>query len=184
MPKTRIQKEETVKELAASLTKANAVIFADYQQAGTSGSQGMTMDQFNELRKSLREVSSEFMVTKNTLLKKALEATNYPLPTTNLFEGPTATLFAFGDEITPIKALIKALKDTGVGKVKAGFLGQEALTEAKVKQLASLPSKEELRGQVVGVLAAPLSGTVTVLMANIKNLVYGLDQIRIQKGGE
>lgn len=175
MPKTRIQKEESVKELAEKFSKANAVVFADFK--------GMTMGQFDTLRKSLREVSSEFSVAKNTLLKRALKIAGYP-ESDNALEGPTATLLAFGDEITPIKALVKALKDSGIGKVKSGYLGQETLTNTKVNQLATLPSKDELRGQVVGVLAAPLQGTVTVLMANIRNLVYGIDQIRIKKGGD
>ena len=101
-----------------------------------------------------------------------------------VFEGPIATLFAYGDEIAPIKALTKAIKDNGIGKAKAGFLAQEFLTDAKVKQLADLPGKDELRAKVVGALGSPLYGIVGVLQANLRNLVYALEQIRVKKGGE
>jgi large subunit ribosomal protein L10 len=97
---------------------------------------------------------------------------------------PVATLFAFGDEITPIKILTKSLKDTGIGKVKGGVMEGEYLDEYKINKLAQLPSKDELRAKVVGSLGAPLYGIVGVLQANIRNLVYALDQIRKSKGGE
>ncbi len=175
MAKTRIQKEEDVNLLTDKLTRAKAVVFADYK--------GMTMTQLSDLRNKLREASAQFIVTKNTLLKRALP-TNYQLPTTDLFDGPTATLFAYEDEITPIKTLVKALKDNSVGSVKAGFLGLEPLNADKITQLSTLPGKDELRGQTVGVLAAPLKGMLTVLQGNLRNLVYALDQVRISKGGE
>ena len=179
MPKTRLQKEETVKNITDKLSKAKSVVFADYK--------GMTMKQLSDLRKKLREVNSEFSVTKNTLLKLSLKNSKiHPpagRPNDNL-EGPIATLFAYDDEITPIKLLVKALKDAGLGSVKMGFLGQETLDAGKVNQLAILPSKDELRGKTVGVLAAPLQGMVSVLQGNLRNLVYALNQIQKSKGGE
>lgn len=97
--------------------------------------------------------------------------------------GPTATLFSFDDEISPIKALVKTLKDAGIGKIKSGFLGQDLLDEARIIQLAALPSKDELRAKTVGILVAPLQGIVGVLSANLRNLFYALNQIQLQKGG-
>jgi large subunit ribosomal protein L10 len=58
------------------------------------------------------------------------------------------------------------------------------LDESKVKQLSELPSKDELRAQVVGTIAAPLYGLVNVMQGNLRNLVYALEAIRKQKGGE
>ncbi|MDP3947741.1 MAG: 50S ribosomal protein L10, partial [bacterium] len=116
------------------------------------------------------------------LLERALPASSFQLPTSNL-EGPTATLFAYDDEISPIKILVKALKDAALGKVKSGFLGDLVLDEAKILQLATLPTKDELRGKIVGILAAPLQGMVGVLQGNLRNLVYALNQIKIAKGG-
>lgn len=167
MAKTRQQKEEIVASLKEKLAGAKSIVFADYR--------GLTMKQLSDLRKNLREVGGEFNITKNTLLKIALPDSS--------FEGPTATLIAKDDEISPIKILVKALKDAGIGQVKGGFLGEQVLDELTINQLALLPTKDELRSQTVGVLVAPLRAVVGVLQANLRNLVYALDQIRILKGG-
>lgn len=171
--KTRVQKQDQVQKISERLRKAKAVVFADFK--------GMTMKQLSGLRDTLRDQDAEFLVTKNTLLHHSLP-TNYQLPTT-VFEGPTATLFAYDDEVSPIKTLVAALKNNGIGKVKAGFLGADTLDETKVQQLATLPTKDELRAKTVGVLAAPLQGIVGVLQGNLRNLVYALDQIKLSKGG-
>ncbi len=162
MPKTRLQKEETVSQITEKLGRAKSVVFADYK--------GMTMKQLSQLRKKLHEVSSEFSITKNTLIARALPNTS--------FEGPTATLFAYDDEITPIKLLVKAIKDNNIGSVKGGLLGSETLDALKINYLATLPSKDELRGKTVSVLASPLTGIVSVLQGNLRNLVYALSQIK------
>ena len=175
MPKTRAQKEEAVVKLKEKLDKATGLVFADYK--------GLSMKQLSDLRKKLREQNAEFAITKNSILDRALQSTNYQIPNTNSFEGPTATLFAYDDAIFPIKILVKAFKDFAIGKVKSGFLDGEVLDEAKIIQLSSLPTKDELHGKVVGVLAAPLQGMVSVLQGNLKNLVYALDGIRKSKGG-
>lgn len=167
MPKTRAQKEETVKDLSEKFSRAKSVVFTDYK--------GLTMSQLTALRQKLADIDSEFTITKNTLLNKAN-------PKIKL-EGPTATLFAYDDEISPIKFLVKALKDAALGKVKSGFLGQDLLDEDRILQLATLPTKDELRAKTVGILVAPLQGIVGVLNANLRNLVYALNQIQLQKGG-
>ncbi len=175
MAKTRQQKEADLIKLADKLNRAKAVVFADYK--------GLSMKQLSDLRDKLREVQGEFSVTKNTLLSRALPTSDFRLPTSEL-EGPTATLFAYDDEISPIKILVKVLKDLSIGKVKQGFLGNMVLDEAKIIQLSALPTKDELRAKTVGVLVAPLQGMVSVLQGNLRNLVYALDQIRLSKGGE
>ncbi|QQG43111.1 MAG: 50S ribosomal protein L10 [Candidatus Daviesbacteria bacterium] len=174
MPKTRAQKQQTVENITNKLGRAKAVVLTDYK--------GLTMPQLANLRMQLAESDSEFTVTKNTLLQRALPTSNFPFPTSNL-EGPTAALLAYGDEVTPIKILVKVLKDAGVGKVKAGFLGETILDEGKIQQLASLPSKDELRAKTVGVLVAPLQGIVGVLQGNLRNLVYALSEIQKTRGG-
>ncbi len=167
MPKTRQQKEEIVQKIQEKLNKAKSVVFADYK--------GLNMSQLSTLRNQLREQNAEFSITKNSLLKIAMPEVE--------MEGPTATLFAYDDQITPIKILVKALKDAAIGKIKMGFLGEESLDESKIQYLAGLPSKDELRGQAVGILAAPLQGMVSVLQGNLRNLVYALSEIHKSKGG-
>jgi large subunit ribosomal protein L10 len=175
MPKTRDQKEQIAQNITEKLARSKSVVFADYKT--------LTMSELSDLRAKLAETGAEFSVTKNNLVKIGLKNNNLPVDDAAL-AGPTATLFAFEEEITPIKILTKALKDAQKGSVKGGILDGEFLDQTKVNRLADLPSKDELRAKVVGTLAAPLYGTVNVLQANLRNLVYALDQIRISKGGE
>lgn len=175
MPKTRAQKEETVTLLSDKLTRAKSVVFADYK--------GLSMSQLSDIRNTLRDQGAEFSVTKNNLLKLATPASNLQLPD-SVFEGPLATLFAYDDQISPIKSLVKALKDYSLGSIKGGVFEGEFMDQYKINSLAALPSKDELRAKVVGSLGAPLYGIVGVLQANLRNLVYALDQIRVSKGGE
>jgi large subunit ribosomal protein L10 len=141
------------------------------------------MSQLSAIRSDLADQSAEFTVTKNNLLKIALKNNGQDFDDAVLV-GPIATLFAFGDEISPIKVLTKAIKDNNVGQIKGGVMEGEFLSESKVKQLSELPSKDQLRAQVVGTIAAPLYGLVNVMQGNLRNLVYALDQIRMKKGGE
>lgn len=176
MPKTRAQKEETVQKLTDKFQRSKSIVFTDYK--------GMTMGQLSALRNQLADAQAEFSVTKNNLLKIAAKDAQVEITDEKVFEGPIATLFSYDDEINPIKILTKALKDNQVGQVKAGLLNGEFMDQYKVNKLATLPSKEELRAKVVGGLGAPLYGIVGVLQANLRNLVYALEQIRKSKGGE
>lgn len=175
MPKTKQQKIDIVADLKDRIAKSKSIVFADYK--------GMTMSQLQALRLQLSDLSAQFTVTKNPLIKIALKENGLEADDA-VFEGPVATLFSYGDEIAGIKALTKAIKDNGIGKTKAGFLNGEYLTDAQVNKLAQLPSKDELRAKVVGSLGAPLYGIVNVLQANIRNLVYTVEAIRKSKGGE
>lgn len=175
MPKTKQQKIDIVADLRDRIAKSKSIVFADYK--------GMNMAQLSALRTQLEDLSAQFTVTKNNLIKIALKENGLKADDA-IFEGPVATLFSYGDEIAGIKALAKAIKDNGVGKTRAGFLNGEYLTDAQVNQLAQLPGKDELRAKIVGSLGSPLYGIVGVLQANLRNLVYALDAIRVQKGGE
>lgn len=178
MPKTRAQKEDITAKITDKLSRSKSVAFADYQ--------GLTMSELNALRDQLREVGAELSITKNNLLKIALQNTNSSFIShhSSLLQGPVATLFAYEDEITPMKVLVKALKDAQKGKVKGGLMEGEFMDGYQIQKLSQLPSKDELRAKVVGGLGAPLYGLVGVLQANLRNLVYALDQIRVSKGGE
>lgn len=176
MPKTKQQKHDLVAELSDKLGKSNSVVFTDYK--------GLTMAQLSELRSKFSELSAEYTVTKNTLLQHALKQSNISVEDKSFLEGPVATLFSFGEQIEPIKILTKGFKDFQIGEVKAGLLDGQYMSKDQVIKLSQLPSQQELRAKVVGSLGAPLYGIVGVLQANLRNLVYALDQIRISKGGE
>lgn len=174
--KTRAQKEESVKDLTEKFKKAKTVVFTDYR--------GMTMNQLSDLRNKLAAADAELEVTKNTLVTLALKEAGLKGESDNVAEGPTATLFGFGDEIQPLKTLTKAIKDNQVGTIKGGFVNGDFLEALSINRLSNLPSKQELQAKVVGSLSSPLYGMVNVLQGNLRNLVYALDQIRISKGGE
>jgi len=175
MPKTKAQKRIDVAELTEKLRASKSVVLANYQ--------GMTMVQLSELRLKLADQDAEFSVTKNNLLKIALKDADYEGLDDSALAGATATLMSFGDEILPIKTLAKAIKDNQIGSVKSGFLNRSILTGKEIELLATLPSKDELRGKLVGTLGAPLYGIVGVLQANLRNLVYVLNEIKSQASG-
>src|SRR5713226_9327769 len=102
MPKTRLQKIDTVSLLSDKLGRSKSVVFADYK--------GLTMNQLDSLRNQLRDQSAQFLITKNNLLKLSLKDSKMTV-SDKVLEGPTATLFSFDDEISPIKSLTKALKE-------------------------------------------------------------------------
>lgn len=169
---SRIKNEETVEALVEKFNKAKTVVLTDQS--------GLSVSLSSELKKKLREVDAESLVAKNTLLKIASKKTGLSIPDEAL-EGPTAALFAYGDEISPIKELAAFAKTTEKPKIKLGFLGTELLSAEKISQLAKLPSKEVLRGKVVGGLYSPLYSLVGVLNGNLRNLVYVLNSIQESK---
>ncbi len=166
------KKQETVAALTEDMRNAKAMVFADYR--------GLTVSQIQTLRKELAKHDATLEVTKNTLVALAARAVDRDIPQ-DVLQGPTATLFAFGDEVAPLKALVDFAKEQNLPTVKAGFLGEKSLSVQQVTALAALPSKEMLIAQVVGGVRAPLAGMVNVLQGNVRGLVYALAAIRDQK---
>lgn len=160
-------KAETVKSLAEKIARAKTLIFADYH--------GLTVNQISQLRRKIKAVGGELVVTKNTLLSRALPnhlTTQLP----NSLTGPTASIFAYEDEVAPLKAAYESSKSLGSPRFKFGFFGQDFLDLAALETLAKIPSRPELNAKVIGMIAAPIYNFVYVLQANIRNLVSVLDQ--------
>ncbi len=171
-PKTKKwAKKETFTGLSEKIKKAKSIAFADYH--------GLAANQLNQLRTKIKEAGGEFIVAKNTLLSRALGSAHYSLPTTNL-TGPSAAIFSYEDEIAPIKTSAESFKTQGAGQFKFGFLGSDLLDSSSLEGLAKIPSPEVLYAKVVGTLNSPIYGVVSVLGANIRNLISVLDQ-RSQK---
>ena len=171
----RVKKEEIVKKLADKLGSAKSVVLADYQ--------GLNVGAFQEVKNQLEKDEAEFTVAKNTLIDLASKQAGLNIPSEAL-KGPTALMLAYGDQITPIKDMMRLAKVHGdKPKPKIGFLGTELISVEKIKQLALIPSKTELQANLVGALASPIQGIVGVLGGNLRNLVYALDQIQKSKGG-
>ena len=165
------QKIETVKQLKENLEKSKLTILTDYR--------GLKTSDLDQLRGELLQTNSEYNVTKNTLLLRALKETHKDsLVNQEALNGPTATLFAYGDEITPVKSLLKLIKNLGLPVIKSGMLGTQAITPSQVQELGKLPAREVLLGKLVGGLSSPLYGIVNVLSGNLRKLVYVLNAVR------
>lgn len=174
MAKTKQQKQQLVESYTEKLSRSKAVVFADFK--------GLKMSQLSNLRNKLRDQAAEFTITKNTLLQLALQKVKLPLPKQEVLKGPLATLFSYEDDVSPIKTLVKTFQDAQIGQLKGGILDAELLDAFTITRLANLPTKEELRAKIIGSLASPLYEMVGVLQANLRNLVFVLDQIKQQRG--
>lgn len=172
----KVKKTKDLGLMQEALKGAKAVYLSDYR--------GMTMSALSELRNKLGEKGT-YMVVKNTIFAKALAESGMGTVDPEAIKGPSAALFSYEDEVGPLKLLVDfAKKNNDLPNVKAGVLEGLFLDETQVKSLAKLPGKDQLRGQVVGALAAPLTGLVSVLNGNIRNLVYVLGQVQEKRAAQ
>ncbi len=145
---TRERKEQEVSGLVTKLAKAKAAFIVDFK--------GMKVEQVTDLRKRLHPAESEMKVVRNTLAKRALKG--YPEIDNALsasFRGTNAIVFAYGDVSAAAKTLATFAKEVEVFQLKTGVMDGRALDENKIKFLSTLPGKDQLRAQLLGVFNAP-----------------------------
>lgn len=167
------RKKELVAQYSDLLERSQALILTNYQ--------GLNVAQITKLRSQIRQASGAYYVTKNTLVKLALEQAGLSVPAEWL-EGPTAIGFCFDQVPTIAKIITDFADESDLLAIKGGFLGDRAVGEAKVKTLASLPSTEVLQAQMLGALAAPMSGLVGVLNNALGGLLGVFDARKEQLG--
>lgn len=166
------QKVQAVKEIAADLKATDVYYFVDYR--------GLTFAEASELRARLRAVDASFKVVKNTLAKIAAgEAGVEGLD--ELLQGPTAIVYCHGDPVRAAKVVQDFIKEKKKAVVRGGKLQRSLLKTSDVEALATMPSRQQLIAQLVGTIAAPLTGLVTVLSGPIRNLVMVLAQVEDKK---
>ncbi|KKS76084.1 MAG: 50S ribosomal protein L10 [Candidatus Azambacteria bacterium GW2011_GWA2_42_9] len=158
------QKNQIIKSLEELLKSSKSIVFFDYQKIPTQT--------LNLFRDKLFDKGAKFSIYKNTLLEKALNKL-VPGP----LEGPTAVLFSQNDPVEPIKELYNFKKENESIYIKFGILEGKLLAQNDVDVLATLPSKQELLGQVVEGFSSPIRGLVTVLSGVQRSFVYVLSQI-------
>ena len=157
---TKDQKKNYIEEMSAQFENSKAVMVTHYQ--------GLTMTQLDELRAKMREHGIIFKITKNRITKLALEKTKCK-DLSNLFTGPTAV--AFGDNaIMSARILSKFGKDNENLKLIGGIMDNEILDQAGVQNVASLPTLDEARANIVGILNAPASKFVSILLARSEKM--------------
>ena len=177
MAKTKEQKKEILRNLKEKIDKSKSIVFTQFDALGVKENE--------ELRQSLRENNSEYCVAKKTLLNIALkESENYKDIELNIrdFDGKTAVVFGYEDEVAPAK-VIHDFRKANEDKVEflGGILENKIIQKEEVAALAKLPSKQELYAKIVGSLNAPISGFVNALAGNLRNFVYTLKAIEESK---
>ena len=126
------------------------------------------MTQLDDLRSKMREHGIKFQITKNRITKLALEKTKCK-DLSNLFSGPTAVAFS-NDAIISARILSKFAKDNENLKLLGGIMGEEVLDQAGVQNVANLPTLDEARAKIVGILATPASKFVSILLARSEKM--------------
>ena len=152
---TKGQKKNYISEMTTQFENSKAVMVTHYQ--------GLTMVQLDDLRAKMREHGIIFRITKNRITKLALEKTKCK-DLSNLFTGPTAVSFG-EDAIMSARILSKFAKDNENLKLIGGLMDNEILDQAGVQNVASLPTLDEARANIVGILNSPASKLVSILLA-------------------
>lgn len=168
---SREKKEKVTEELKNKLDKAQSVVITDYK--------GLTVDEINELRNKLREKEVEYHVVKYTLLKLALKQRGLDNVDLADFKAhPIALAFGYKDEVGTAKTVYEFAKEHEMLDIIGGISEGSNVSVDTIKNLALLPSQEELYAKLVGSINAPLSGLVNVLSGNLRGLVSVLGQYR------
>jgi large subunit ribosomal protein L10 len=168
----REQKSVAIAEIAARIEESDAVFAVDYR--------GISVAQIAELRASLREADASFKVVKNSLTERAADEVG-AATLKELLSGPTALTFVRGDIALAAKAVADFSRATQLLPFKGGLMGAESLEVEQIRSLSRLPSRDVLYGQLVGVVASPVSGLVRSLSALIGGLASALGQVREKK---
>ena len=163
---SRERKEELVAQYVALLNQSGAVFLAEYT--------GLSVKQFEALREEVRKSGGAIHVTKNTLLVNALREAGLPVPE-DLLAGQIATGFALSEVPTLAKVMADYAKKEDKLTLKGGILGQELLSPAQVQSLASLPSLDELRGQIIGLISTPARNIAGTIASGVRQVVNVLD---------
>ena len=169
----RSEKAELVATLNKTFQSAELVIVT--QQAG------LTVAEITDLRRQMRAAGAGLKVSKNRLTRRALEGTRYQ-PLSDLFKGPTAVAYS-KDPVAAAKVAVGFADKNEKLKIIGGSLGERKLDVAGIKALATLPSLQEMRAKVVGLIAAPATRLATVLGAPAAQLARVVGAHSRKQGG-
>jgi large subunit ribosomal protein L10 len=162
MGRTLENKQEIVADLKAGLSEAQLALVLNYQ--------GLSVSEIMDLRRRLRPSGTVCTVTKNTLLKIAVQEDDNWAPLANLASGSNAFLFVKGDVGGAIKAYQDFQKATKKTELRGGVMEGQTLNEAQIKAIGDLPSKEQLMAQIAGAI----NGVATKLAVGINQVPTSL----------
>src|SRR3954469_17581959 len=167
----RDQKAAVIEEVASQIRDAQAIFAVDYR--------GLTVKQASDLRARLIEIDATLRVVKNTLPERAADEVGAEV-LKQFLNGPTAFTFVNGDPVLAAKALAAFRRESQMPEFKGGWMDGKELTIADIEALSRLPSLEVMHGQLVGMIASPLSGLVRTLNALLSGIAIALGQIHEQ----
>ena len=149
------KKKAYIEEMKGFFNKTSSIFITHYQ--------GLSVKQIDALRKEMREHGILFKITKNRITKLALEGSKYK-KLENLFSGPTAVAFS-EDAIISAKILTKFAKKNSNLKIIGGIMEEEPLSVEEVEKIATLPTLDEARANITGILATPAQKIISILLA-------------------
>ncbi len=172
MKVSRKKKAQVIDSLQQVFLECSIGILTDYR--------GLSALEMTSLRRTLRESGVDYKVAKNTLARFAAQRAGRE-ELVNLFDGPVAIAFGYGDISEHSKRLVKYIQDSKASlTIKGGFLSGRLLTSEEVMTLSKLPPREVLLAQVVGGIQSPISALVSRLNSPIQGML-GVLQARIQQ---
>lgn len=167
---TKKEKQEIIQSLLANIRKSQAVYLSKFQ--------GVTVSQANDLRSQLREKEGLAKVAKKNLIDIAFNRAGYKLGLKEKYSGSLMLSFAFDDPLGVAKTIWGFSKKNKTFQILEGVIDNQIVGQDKIQQLALIPSREILLGQVVGAIASPIRKLNYVLEGNILKLVYALSSLQ------
>lgn len=153
-------KSLVVSEIVEKLNNSSSAVVVDYK--------GLTVAEVTELRKVMREAGVDYKVYKNTLVRRAAQEVGIEQFNAELLVGTNAIAFGYEDPVAPARILKKFIETHPKMKLKMGVVEGEFYDEAKIMELANIPSREELIAKLLGSLKAPVSNFVYLVDAIAK----------------
>jgi len=174
MKHTKAQKQDMVTALATKLQRSPTVYVTDFT--------GLNVARITDLRRRLRAAGVEYVVVKNTLVRRALTDAQRAGLESHL-AGPTALVLAGADPVGAAKVLADFAREFEKPAVKVGLVEGKAVSPDQVKRLAALPSKMELLAQLGGALQAPMAGFLGAMNGLLYMMVGALEALKIKRAG-
>jgi large subunit ribosomal protein L10 len=151
----KLKKEQVVVSLRESFAQATTIVVTHYK--------GLTVAEITSLRQNMRKLGADFKVTKNSLTKLALKGSQYE-KLSELLVGPVAIAYS-KDPVAAAKGIVEFANDNEKLVILGGAVGSEAVDLDRIKTLAKLPSLDQLRSKIIGVINAPASRIACILQA-------------------
>jgi large subunit ribosomal protein L10 len=167
----REEKAAVIEDVASQIKEAQAIFAVDYR--------GLSVKQAADLRARLIEIDANLRVVKNTLTERAADQVGAE-PLKQFLEGPTAFTFVNGDPVLAAKAIAAFRREAQLPEFKGGWMDGKEVTVAEIEALSKLPSLDVMHGQLVGLVANPLSSLVRTLNALLSGIAIALGQIQEQ----